>query len=181
MLRERRETLRLADYDYARAGVYFVTFNIKDGREALSTIHNGVVQLNDLGRIVEDSWLWLQQHYHYVRIDESVVMPDHFHGIIKIKGEMGVHATEEERFRKPLGQLVGALKTTSARRMNELRETPGQQVWQHGFHDRILRGPEAIRAVRRYIRMNPQVCWDKHRYGEVTDETPDVEPVDPEA
>ena len=142
MFYERQGSPRLPGYDYSRAGVYFVTFNVHEGRDPLGIIRNGDLYLNECGRIVEETWHWLGQHFHYVLLDESIVMPDHFHGILKIKGEMGVHATEEERLRKPLGQLIGALKTTSARRINSVCGMQGQQFWKHGFHDRILRDPE---------------------------------------
>ena len=40
--------------------------------------------LNDVGKIVAQQWQWLESQYHHVLLDEWVVMPNHFHGIICI-------------------------------------------------------------------------------------------------
>ncbi|MBU0570734.1 MAG: hypothetical protein KKC50_01665 [Candidatus Omnitrophica bacterium] len=38
--------------------------------------------MNDIGKIVHGSWLWLPDRYDYVDLDEFIVMPNHVHGII---------------------------------------------------------------------------------------------------
>ena len=43
-----------------------------------------VVKLNQCGLIVEQQWKWLFQQYKYIKSDEYIVMPDHFHGILFI-------------------------------------------------------------------------------------------------
>ncbi len=47
-------------------------------------IHNGEMQLNKYGKIVHDSWKWLEQQYDYIRLHEFIIMPNHMHGIIEI-------------------------------------------------------------------------------------------------
>ena len=47
------------------------------------------MSLNAGGQVVADSWNWLALHYPYVRIDEWVLMPNHFHGIIVITADDG--------------------------------------------------------------------------------------------
>jgi REP element-mobilizing transposase RayT len=42
--------------------------------------------LNDIGRIIHDSWLWLANQYNYVNLDEYIVMPNHVHGIVFLTG-----------------------------------------------------------------------------------------------
>jgi len=49
------------------------------------TIDNGVMILNEFGRIVDQVWLELPDHHPYVSLDEHVIMPDHFHGIVIIR------------------------------------------------------------------------------------------------
>jgi putative transposase len=60
--------------------------------------------------------------------------------------------------RKPLGGLIGAFKTVSTKPLNDLRDTPGAQLWQRNFHERVVRSSLALDALRRYITNNP-VLW----------------------
>jgi len=47
-------------------------------------IVDGQVQLNAVGKVVCDIWLWLPVQYPYVTLDEWCVMPDHLHGILAL-------------------------------------------------------------------------------------------------
>lgn len=60
--------------------------------------------------------------------------------------------------RKPLGRLIGAFKTVSTKRVNDLVDTPGAQLWQRNYHERVIRNNLALDALRRYIANNP-VLW----------------------
>jgi putative transposase len=60
--------------------------------------------------------------------------------------------------RKPLGRLIGAFKTVSTKRVNEIRSTPNAQLWQRNYHERVIRNSLALDALRRYIVNNP-VLW----------------------
>jgi len=90
-----RKSLRLPNYDYSANGYYFVTICAKFRYPWFGTINNGKMILNTKGRIVSEQWNWLQQHYAYVDLDEFIIMPDHFHGIIVIRNDiirdMGYH------------------------------------------------------------------------------------------
>jgi REP element-mobilizing transposase RayT len=59
---------------------------------------------------------------------------------------------------KPLGRLIGAFKTVSTQRVNDLEGTPGAQLWQRNYHERVIRNGLALDALRRYIANNP-VLW----------------------
>jgi REP element-mobilizing transposase RayT len=72
-----------------------------------------------------------------------VIMPDHFHWLF----ELGVPCS--------LSQVVGGVKSYSAKRVNSLAGNAGMNVWQPGFHDRALRREEDVRSVARYIVANP--------------------------
>jgi putative transposase len=68
----------------------------------------------------------------------------------------GTHSTPTQR--KPLGRLIGAFKTVSTGRVNDLTGTPGAQLWQRNYHERVIRNSLALDALRRYIANNP-VLW----------------------
>ena len=42
------------------------------------------MQLNEFGGIIREKWEWLTKQYAYVKLDEYIVMPNHFHGIVWI-------------------------------------------------------------------------------------------------
>ena len=82
--RHHRRSIRLKGYDYSQIGAYFVTI-CAQGRQCLfGEIVNGIMRLNDAGRMVERWWLELNHKYPTVETDEYSVMPNHFHGVILI-------------------------------------------------------------------------------------------------
>jgi putative transposase len=56
--------------------------------------------------------------------------------------------------RKPLGRLIGAFKTVSTRRVNDLRSIPGASLWQRNYYEHVIRNEESLQAARRYIVNN---------------------------
>jgi REP element-mobilizing transposase RayT len=81
-------------------------------------------------------------------------MPNQLHGIIVITDRTdGSRAAPTKR--KPLGRLVGAFKTVSTDQFNEMRGTPGCQLWQRDFYDHIIRSEDELNKIREYIRTNP--------------------------
>jgi putative transposase len=62
--------------------------------------------------------------------------------------------------RHGLPEIMRALKTYSARRINALRGTPGMAVWQRGYYERIARDENALERIREYIAANPR-NWRK--------------------
>ena len=79
-----RRSIRLKGYDYARAGVYFVTICTQGREYLLGHVSIGEVVLSDCGRVVERRWRRLSDHFWDVELDEFVLMPNHIHGIIII-------------------------------------------------------------------------------------------------
>jgi len=82
--RHRRRSIRLKGYDYTRDGTYYVTICTQDRARVFGAVVDGKMRLNAYGRKIADCWLWLAEQYPYVGLDEWVVMPNHFHGIILI-------------------------------------------------------------------------------------------------
>lgn len=65
-----------------------------------------------------------------------VIMHDHLHWLMQLGPQ------------KDLSRVVGAIKSISARKIGGLR-------WQGGFHDRAVRKDEDLRALARYVILNP--------------------------
>jgi putative transposase len=62
--------------------------------------------------------------------------------------------------RQPLSEIVRALKSYSAQRINLLRNTPGVPVWQRNYYDHIIRNNAEYLAQSTYIRDNP-INWSR--------------------
>lgn len=50
------------------------------------TKNEGQLTLNEAGQMVESEWLKLPERFPNIQLDEFIVMPNHFHGIIQIVG-----------------------------------------------------------------------------------------------
>jgi REP element-mobilizing transposase RayT len=100
-----RRTIRLKDYDYAQNGAYFLTFCVQQRECLFGEINDqGNMKLNDAGQMIEKWWKKLSDKFPEVEIDEYVIMPNHFHGILVIVGaDPRVCPNEKEK-----GAHVGA-------------------------------------------------------------------------
>ena len=160
-----RQSIRLKGYDYTLAGEYYVTI-VTHGRAFLfGDVVNGVMVLNDAGKIVEAAWFDLPNHYRHVVLGTFVIMPNHVHAIIILMDMDDVHPTIVGAGLKPaptepikrhgLPEIVRALKTFSARRINELSNSRGVPVWQRNYYEHIIRNDDDANRIHQYIESNP--------------------------
>jgi putative transposase len=166
MLR-RRNSLRLSGYDYSEEGAYFITI-VTHGREALfGRVVNGEMVLNPFGRIVKFEWMKSSKIRREMEIypDEFVVMPNHIHGIIVINSNdpccRGVRPDAptilpHRLSSKSLGSFVCGFKSSVTKRINNIRHTPGQPVWQRNYYDHIIRDEKDNDQISEYIVCNPE-------------------------
>ncbi len=73
----RVETTRLQNWNYTSDGSYYITICTKNREPFLGKIEKGETILNEYGRIVEQCWFDLENHYHNLKLDAFVIMPDH--------------------------------------------------------------------------------------------------------
>ncbi|TSA16141.1 transposase [bacterium] len=172
-----RRSIRLRGYDYAQPGEYFIT-SCTSGREHLfGEIENGIMKLSELGRIVTEEWLRTPTIRSNVELDEFIVMPDHFHGIIDLHAERnGEHEQDSScggelqfaptvtPFRSPsktIGAIIRGFKAAATKRANELRKTPGLPLWQRNYYEHIIRDQMELDRIREYILLNPAKWMDE--------------------
>lgn len=79
-----RRSIRLKEYDYAQAGVYFVTICTQQRLSLFGDVVAGELLLNAAGEMVQTEWLALPQRFPNIALEEFVVMPNHFHGVVAI-------------------------------------------------------------------------------------------------
>lgn len=80
-----RRSIRLKGYDYASPGSYFVTLCTQDRVPRFGRVVDGVMMLNDAGRMVAREWAAIPERFPTIRSDAHVIMPNHFHAIITIE------------------------------------------------------------------------------------------------
>ncbi len=163
-----RRTVRLKEYNYSRAGGYFVTICTHNKEPIFGQFHDHQSVLNKLGDAVRTEWLKTAELRETVSIDEFIVMPNHFHGIIMLienhlpisqEGTALCAPTERgfgESTKGSLSTIIGAFKSASTRQINLVRKTPGAPVWQRSFYEHVIRDENDLANIRKYIKFNPQ-------------------------
>jgi len=58
-----RKSIRLKNYDYSKPGIYFVTICTKNREFLFGEIVNGVIVLNEAGKIAQQCWLEIPEHF----------------------------------------------------------------------------------------------------------------------
>ncbi len=150
-----RRSIRLKGYDYSRAGAYFVTICTQNRECLFGDIVDGEMMLNKNGEIVESVWNDLPNHYAHVELDYHIIMPNHIHGIIIIVGAGLKPAPTDTEKTHGLPEIIRGLKTFSARRINQIRDTTGAKLWQRNYYEHIVRNENELNQIRQYIADNP--------------------------
>ena len=77
---------RLEYWDYGWKATYFVTICTAGRENYFGTITNGVMNLSEIGKIVQEEWIKTPKIRPdmNIRLGEFIVMPNHIHGIILI-------------------------------------------------------------------------------------------------
>jgi len=161
--RPRRRSIRLPGYDYSKAGAYFLTICAHEKQQLFGKVEDGNTVLNDAGRIVNSEWLKTGKIRIGIELDDWVVMPNHFHGILVFTecGETGTarRAPTDRLFGKPvpgsLPTVVRSFKSAVTKRINQIRQKPGMPVWQRNYWDRVIRDASELDRLREYIQVNP--------------------------
>jgi len=145
--------LRLAEYDYAQAGAYFVTICTRNHACLFGRVLDGEALLNAAGETVAGCWDEIPDHFSHVELDAFVVMPNHVHGVL-LFGEESGRADEPGRagHARPLHVVVGSFKAAVSRRLGA--------VWQRSYWERVVRTEEELDQIRAYIEDNPRRWLD---------------------
>jgi putative transposase len=151
-----RRSIRLKEYDYSRAGAYFVTI-VTWQRECLfGEIEQGKMALNEIGEIVCEEWERTVMVRHNVELGEYVIMPNHVHGILSLVGATRrVAPTSQTLQPGSLGAIMAQFKSIVTKRINGLQNVSGRPVWQRNYYEHIIRNERDMDRITRYIEANP--------------------------
>jgi len=131
--------------------------------------------LSETGKIVENVWKEIPDHFPTVQVEVFQIMPDHVHGIVEIRdlitqnksNPVGVEYIQPRQRQKTkfqhitpnsLHSIIRSFKaavTREAHRKVSLR-WPG---WQRSFYDRVIRDEVEHYFIRQYIELNP-LMWE---------------------
>ncbi len=158
----RRKNIRLRDYDYAQAGVYFITICIKNKCPLLWDVPVGTINycppLSRYGQIVDNAINSIHKIYPSVKIDKYVIMPNHIHMLMSLSvndGRAMPAPTEIKPCRGDqwspvlkIGSIIQQLKGYASRQA-------GFTLWQKGYYDHVIRNEQDYLARWKYIDDNP--------------------------
>ena len=165
----RVKSSRLPDRDYGANGYYFVTICTRDrlhffGDIVIETLQCNVstdrMQLSPIGKIAQQFWLDIPNHFSHTYIDAYVIMPNHIHGIIAIDrpSDGNYPAKNNDDCSKNVETLQCNVSTPSSaspytpRRKDPQREFMSQISPKAGSLETIVRSHKSI--VSRCCRQN---------------------------
>jgi putative transposase len=177
-----RRAVRLKEYDYSRAGAYFITICAQDRVCLFGEVIEGDSRLNEPGLMIQAVWDEMPAYYPGIETDSFVVMPNHIHGIIVLaqagprpqpareaglRGQpRGVAPTD--RFSQggqsptglTLGDAVHRFKTMTTKRytdgVKQVGWSPYQgRLWQRNYFEHVVRDEHDLERIRQYIADNP--------------------------
>jgi putative transposase len=177
---KRRRTIRVQGYDYTQAGAYFITICTRDRECLLGKVVNGLVQLNETGRLVESVWLQTATVRPDIELDAYVIMPNHFHAVFFIHESRGVPGATHRvaptinhaaagKTRRPTGPKPGSVgavmaqfKSLVSKRINLTQKNLAGSVWQRNYYEHVIRDEASLNRIREYIATNAQ-RWELDR------------------
>lgn len=160
----RHKSLRSEAINY-RSGWWSVSIQIAKNKSILGAIVGEEVSLNELGREVESYWKSLPLKYPELELFDFVVMPNHFHALLRI------HYTPTNR-EHHLGFLLSRFKGGTAFIYGKMKREGlvpdiGEHLWQRDYWDDLVTSEEEFKAWAKYISDNPK-NWSRDRYGACT-------------
>ena len=183
---------RLKTWDYGSTGRYFITICTKDRKSFFGEILNMKMLLNETGKIANQCWIDIPNHFKFVELGEHIVMPNHIHGIIILNNPKPVLSVETGhalslpsphnpsphnpsqpsphdpsphfRFRDQGKNTISAIVGSFKSATTRLvKKIDNEFNWQTRFHDHIIRSEEAFVRISNYILNNP-ANWGKDKF-----------------
>lgn len=161
----KRKHPRLNEYDYSFTGSYFVTICTQSRQCILSRVFRQIsdsaeavefkIEHTLFGKIAEKQLLLLEDRYPHLSVDVCIIMPDHIHAILTLKGK-----TEQEISRSKIMDIMCTYKSLTTRECK--RNGFEGKLFQTSFFEHVIRGREDYNETVKYICENPMRWYFKH-------------------
>ena len=161
---------RCRNWDYCGTGTYLITMVLNDRSKLLFgrlAEDRPVIILSELGRAIERHFRRIPEFTPEIEVLGVQVMPEHLHGVLRVKRRMA----------KPLGEYLRGFKIGATKIARELGvigcsaidggELRGHGLFADGFTDTILFDDEAVAKGLAYVADNPRRLWEKRRHPEL--------------
>ncbi len=161
----KRKNIRKQNFNYSKAGAYFITICTDNRCAILSRIvGTGVldgpyVELMPYGQIADKYIKQLNDFYDNIKVVEYVIMPNHIH-IMLLVFDDGPSRTPVPTTQN---SIVSRFISTFKRFCNK---ECGHNIWQYRSNDHIVRNYEDYREHLQYIRLNPARWREDSLYSE---------------
>ncbi len=147
-----RKNPRLQSFDYSTPGGYFITICTSGKQCLLSTVVGAgaldgpQIRLTKIGEIVH-KYIRSTNNIPGLTVDKYVIMPNHVHLILFVDSADGPSRAPAPT-NAAIPMAISALKRLVGREV-------GQNIWQRGYHDHILRDENDYLIRWKYIDDNP--------------------------
>ncbi len=148
------------------------------------------MKLNTYGKIAFKEWIATEKIRDNCKIHETIVMPNHLHGIIEILFKKGNKKNEaKSKFQSPsqtIGSIIRGFKIATIKKIKddiqnqknikknnstgELQFAPTEKIielnfkiWQRNYYEHIIRNERAYQQISQYIINNPK-NWNDDKF-----------------
>lgn len=188
-----RHSIRLKGYDYSNEGLYFITICVKNRKLLFGDIINGIIILNDAGKMVDNEWKNIPNRFSNVKLHQYVVMPNHFHAILEIVVGANLVVAQNPEIAntgfynnsiipitpnrattrvapttKTVGDIVGAFQSlVTVKYIHGIKnngwETFIGKLWQRNYYEHIIRDDQSYQRIVEYINNNI-INWKQDKF-----------------
>ena len=148
-----RKPPRIPEYDYSKAGYYFITICTHEKKCIFGTTED----LNEWGKIAERDLKEIPLHFPNIRMDAYIIMPNHIHAIVIM----------EQDDSTSLNQMVGLYKSGVSRKIHKMK--PEAIIWQRSYYDHVIRNQVEYEKIWEYVTYNRQKWETDCYYSQVID------------
>ena len=144
-----RRSFRLKGYDYSQAGLYFVTICCQNKECLFGEIDNGVMALNDAGRMIEKWYYELENKFPDKKCHEFIIMPNHIHLFFRLGDD-----DNETDHELKLKRVMNSFKRWTAMQIKPIIGL-NTHFWQREWFDHWSRSHLQDQKINSYILNNP--------------------------
>lgn len=151
------QKLRMDGRDYSKPGWYFVTLGADYHRHLFGTVDGCEMRPNTLGELVERCWREIPEHYGHIELGAWQLMPNHFHGLVRIVRSGGAGLGEMlNLFKGSVTREWRKGRSAESARRGEKEHCGKETVWAPNYWDVICFEPEQLEVREKYVRANPR-------------------------
>ena len=170
----------MCGYDYSKPNLYFITICTKNRKYLFGDIielenEQYIMDLNEMGKLIEWHWFQIPIHFTYVKLQEFVIMQNQIHGIIEIMDDnvWARHVVPilkqqiNEKYGNPtknsIPTIIRSFKGAVSRKLNRIYKTSRKTICQRNYYEHIIRNDKSYQNICDFIWNNP-TRWEFDKY-----------------